>query len=100
MPKGRISEPRNKNLLKMINLIGIGEHAGSGVPDIYDVWESEGLDTPVILEQFGADQPDRTTMILPLVTTNISESDRKKQSEKTIGKSSGISKFDHRFFKN
>lgn len=34
------------------------------------------MDTPVILEQFGADQPDRTTMILPLVTTNISESDR------------------------
>ncbi len=83
MLKGGISEPRNKNLLKMFNLIGVGEHAGSGVPDIFDVWKSEGLDTPVIQEQFGADQPDRTTMILPLVKKN----NRKKQSEKAIGKS-------------
>ena len=43
MLRGGISEPRNRNLFKMFNLIGIGEHAGSGVPDIFDVWESEGL---------------------------------------------------------
>lgn len=34
MLRGGISEPRNKNMFKMFNLIGIGEHAGSGVPDI------------------------------------------------------------------
>ncbi len=37
MLKGGISTPRNKALMKMFNLISIGEHAGSGVPDIYSV---------------------------------------------------------------
>lgn len=85
MLRGGISEPRNKNLLKMFNLIGIGEHAGSGVPDIYDVWKAEGLDEPIVEEQFGADKPDRTTMILPLISTN-SVNDRKKRSKKPIEK--------------
>ena len=31
MLKGGISDPRNKALMKMFNLIGIGERAGSGV---------------------------------------------------------------------
>ena len=47
--KGGISEPRNKNLFKMFNLIGIGDHAGSGVPDIFDVWRVEGLIELIIL---------------------------------------------------
>ena len=42
MLKGGISDPRNKALMKMFNLIGIGERAGSGVPDIYSVWEQHG----------------------------------------------------------
>lgn len=46
MLRGGISEPRNRNLFKMFNLIGIGEHAGSGVPDIFDIWKNEGLKEP------------------------------------------------------
>ena len=67
MLRGGISEPRNRNLFKMFNLIGIGEHAGSGVPDIFDIWKNEGLKEPQVKEQFGAGLPDRTTMILPLM---------------------------------
>ena len=68
MLKGGISQPRNKNLLKMFNLIGIGEHAGSGVPDIFDVWKTEKFADPVIEERSGRDGgPDRTTVTLPLV---------------------------------
>jgi predicted HTH transcriptional regulator len=67
MLRGGISEPRNRNLFKMFNLIGIGEHAGSGVPDIFDIWKNEGLKEPQVEEQFGAGLPDRTTMILPLM---------------------------------
>ena len=72
MLKDGISEPRNKNMLKMFNLIGIGEHAGSGVPDIFDVWKTEGLDEPIVEEQFGNDKPDRTTVILPLISSEFS----------------------------
>ena len=46
MLKGGISDPRNKALMKMFNLIGIGERAGSGVPDIYSVWEQQGWKQP------------------------------------------------------
>ena len=84
MLRGGISEPRNRNIFKMFNLIGIGEHAGSGVPDIFDVWESEGLETPMVEEQFGAGVPDRTTLILPLIKKepDISEKSRAKSQAK------------------
>ena len=41
MLKGGISDPRNKALMKMFNLIGIGERAGSGVPDIFAVGKTK-----------------------------------------------------------
>ena len=49
--RGGISDPRNKTLMKMFNMIGIGERAGSGVPDIFAVWESQGWKAPVVEEQ-------------------------------------------------
>ncbi len=64
MLKGGISDPRNASILKMLNLIGIGERAGSGVPDIFATWKQQGWEKPIIEEQFG---PDRTIVTLPLV---------------------------------
>ena len=65
MLKGGISQPRNKNLLKMFNLIGIGEHAGSGVPDIYNVWRLANYEEPHVEELSGRDgNPDRTVITL------------------------------------
>ena len=63
MLKGGVSDPRNRGLMKMFNLINIGERAGSGVPMIYDVWKKQGLKTPSIEEQF---DPDRIILVLPL----------------------------------
>ena len=48
MRRGGKSDPRNKSLMKMFNLIDIGEHAGSGVPNIFNVWEDEGWEEPGI----------------------------------------------------
>lgn len=70
MLKGGISDPRNKALMKMFNIIGIGERAGSGVPDIFDVWKSQGWETPVIEEQYN---PDRTILILSFVQKQLSQ---------------------------
>jgi predicted HTH transcriptional regulator len=39
MLHGGITSPRNKAILNMFNYIGVGERAGSGVPNIYDIWE-------------------------------------------------------------
>lgn len=71
MLRGGISDPRNKAIMKMLNLISIGERAGSGVPDIYSVWADKGWTTPVVEEQYG---PDRSILTLAF---------RKKQAEKT-----------------
>ena len=72
MKKGGISDPRNKVLMKMFNLINIGERAGSGVPNIFNTWEDQGWVEPVIEEQF---DPDRTLLILSF---------DKKQNQKTL----------------
>ena len=61
MRLGGESDPRNKALMKMFNLINIGERAGSGVPNIFNVWEDEGWEEPVIEERF---DPDRTILSL------------------------------------
>ena len=78
MLRGGISDPRNKAIMKMLNLISIGERAGSGVPNIFSVWEEKGWKAPAIDEQYG---PDRTTLTLAFI---------KKQAEKTSRKSGSI----------
>jgi len=78
MLKGGISDPRNKALMKMFNMIGIGERAGSGVPDIFAVWESQGWKEPTVDEQYN---PDRT-----ILTLSFEKNKRKEQAEKTSGK--------------
>ena len=64
MLKGGISDPRNKALMKMFNLIGIGERAGSGVPDIFSVWDSQGWVAPEVEEPYN---PDRTLLKLSFI---------------------------------
>lgn len=78
MLKGGISDPRNKALMKMFNMIGIGERAGSGVPDIFSVWNKEGWEAPVVTEQY---VPDRTILTLSF----MKKSDDKKATIKTGG---------------
>jgi predicted HTH transcriptional regulator len=60
-----LSDPRNYTLVKMFNLLGIGERAGSGIPSIYAVWENQGWKAPVIEERF---KPDRTVLSLVLTS--------------------------------
>lgn len=83
MLKGGISDPRNKTLMKMFNLINIGERAGSGVPDIYSVWNEQGWEEPIVTEQFG---PDRTILTLPLIKKVAAKSGSKKVAVKSGGK--------------
>ncbi len=53
----------NGALIKMFNLVYIGERAGSGIPNIYSVWSKQGWETPVIEEVF---EPERITLSLVL----------------------------------
>ena len=70
MRRGGESDPRNKTLMKMFNLINIGEHSGSGVPNIFNTWNDQGWKEPVIEERF---DPDRTTLILEFISKTREE---------------------------
>ena len=83
MKKGGISDPRNKVLMKMFNLINIGERAGSGVPNIFNTWEDQGWVEPVIEEQF---DPDRTLLILSFDKKQAIKTSDKKQANKSCHK--------------
>lgn len=83
MRLGGESDPRNKGLMKMFNLINIGERAGSGVPNIFNVWNDEGLVEPEIEERF---DPDRTILSLSFIRKVTEKSDRKKATKKSDGK--------------
>ena len=77
---GGVSDPRNESLIKMFNLINVGERAGSGLPSIRTVWQKQGWQEPEIVESF---HPDRTTLVLPLAANNV--------AAKNGGKSNSIS---------
>lgn len=83
MRLGGISDPRNKALMKMFTLINIGERAGSGVPNIFQVWEAQGWVEPVIVEQFN---PDRTTLELSFAAKVPKKSAEKKVPKKSAEK--------------
>lgn len=79
---GGISDPRNGTMLKIFNMIDIGERAGSGVPNIFRVWREQGWAEPVITETF---EPDR--IVLSLAFEKIGD---KKSAIKIGDKKSAI----------
>lgn len=90
MRKGGVSDPRNKTLMKMFNLINIGERAGSGVPNIFNVWEDEGFIEPEIEEQF---DPDRMILTLEFRKKQAKKTSDKKQAMKTVENMDKIRKY-------
>ena len=69
----------------MFNLINIGERAGSGVPNIFNVWEDEGWVEPVIEEKFA---PDRTILTLEFKKKSDDKKATKKSDDKKTTKKS------------
>ena len=68
-------------LMKLFNLLGIGERARSGIPDIYQVWADQGWNSPVV-EEFH--NPDRTRLSLdfsPKVMKKTSEENKRRRTE-------------------
>jgi len=79
---GGVSDPRNGAMLKMFNMIDIGERAGSGIPNIYHVWKEQGWAEPVFRQSF---DPDRTILSLAFSkTSNKKEKQAIKIGDKRI----------------
>ncbi len=67
MMHGGISDARNKTIMKMFNLLGYGEKAGSGIPMIIQATEELGLPIPRVEENT---EFDRTYFTIFLRQTN------------------------------
>ena len=82
MLHGGITSPRNKAILNMFNYIGVGERAGSGVPNIYDIWEKENYQEPTVEERSGREGTICTVVTLPLVEKDhlLSQKGDKKET--------------------
>jgi ATP-dependent DNA helicase RecG len=66
--KGGISDPRNENIFKMFNLLGIGERAGSGLENIQLAWKEQEWLAPDLEELYDSDRivlTLRTVSMLP-----------------------------------
>ena len=85
---GGISDPRNASLIKMFNLINIGERAGSGIPSICAAWEKQGWEKPVIEEQFNPDRTILSLLLSPLFSVKpaIKTGDKKMVSKGALRK--------------
>ena len=80
---GGVSDPRNSVLMKMFNLLNIGDRAGTGVPNIIRVWEDEGFGEPQYEEIMNY---SRTKLTLPLAFTSDKQAIKRKQAIKASDK--------------
>lgn len=79
---GGVSDPRNGTMMKIFNLIDIGERSGRGIPLIFGVWQEQGWRMPVVTEQL---EPERT-----LLKLTFEKSGDKKSAIKIGDKKSAI----------
>ena len=76
---GGVSDPRNATMLKMFNLLDIGERTGSGIPLIKTTWEKQGWPDVCVAEEFNPERV-RTNLSIP------SAARRPKSIQKEVGK--------------
>ena len=97
---GGVSDPRNSALIKMFNLINVGERAGSGIPNIFNVWKKQGWSAPIINESF---DPDRIMLSLLIGESSdkkvaIKGSDRTTKTKSQIQKQAVITYLTEKVF--
>lgn len=66
MLQGGISDARNKTIMKMFNLLGYGEKAGSGIPLIIKSAKELNLPMPLIEENTELDRTSLSIIIKPI----------------------------------
>lgn len=87
---GGISDPRNEALFRLFNIIRVGNHTGSGIPNIYSVWRRQGWTAPMIAESF---EPERITLTLKMCNgggTTTASGDREFVTEAPIRKAAVV----------
>ena len=92
---GGVSDPRNGAMLKLFNMIDVGERAGSGIPNIFRVWHDQRWSEPTFTQSF---DPDRTALSLPLSKgddkkVTIKKDDKRAPAKTNMQKEGSLSIF-------
>lgn len=69
--KGGESKARNPHMQTMLRMVGFGDNAGSGFPDILKIWSDNGWEIPELMEDTILNQ---VTLILKYKTDEVGES--------------------------
>ena len=77
---GGTSDCRNRRLQKMFQLVGYGDHAGSGLPKIYHNWAGQHWRRPVLYEQ-----PELEQTLMELRMTSLLPADAVAELEAHLG---------------
>lgn len=75
---GGISDARNGRIFNMFSLINVGERSGTGLCDVYNIWEESGFRRPELVETV---DPDRITLTLEIKLDNAGKSDGENDGE-------------------
>lgn len=75
---GGISDARNGRLFTLIN---VGERSGTGLCDVYNIWEGSGFKRPELIETV---DPDRITLTLEIKLDNAGKNDGENDGETVI----------------
>jgi predicted HTH transcriptional regulator len=84
---GGLSDPRNSVLMKMFNLLNIGERAGAGIPNIFHVWDKEKLGVPKYEEIMNG---SRAKLTLPLEYASSKQAETSSKRAVTLDNKSLI----------
>ena len=75
--EGGRSDPRNAQVFNIFSLIGIGERSGTGLSNLYALWEQHGFATPLIREEF---DPEKTIVS---ISTGLDSGDIRSDQDPT-----------------
>lgn len=75
---GGISDARNGNIFNMFSLINVGERSGTGICNLFYVWNENGFRQPQIIETIN---PDRTRIILDFGTNEAKNEAKNEANE-------------------
>lgn len=70
--EGGRSDPRNAQVFNIFSLIGIGERSGTGLSNLYALWEQHGFIAPIIREEF---DPEKTIVRISTEPTQSASDD-------------------------
>ena len=76
--EGGRSDPRNAQVFNIFSLIGIGERSGTGLSNLYALWEQHGFSTPLIREEF---DPEKTIVSISTGLDNKSDNKLDNKSD-------------------